>query len=133
MEFAINQNLPVVIHSVKGIKLLEKHIDLLKKAKNCLFHGFSGTFSEANYLIKNKVNCIFSFGKNVLTENKKTLENILKLPIDFLGLESDFTEKNQVDIENVYKKVYSIRRNLENLSFEEFCECQKSNFLSIFT
>ena len=133
MEFAINQNLPVVIHSVKGIKLLEKHIDLLKKAKKCLFHGFSGTFSEANYLIKNKVNCIFSFGKNVLTENKKTLENILKLQGDFLGLESDFTEKNQVDIENVYKKVYSIRRNLENLSFEEFCECQKSNFLSIFT
>jgi len=55
------------------------------------------------------------------------------LPGDFLGLESDFTEKNQVEIENVYKKVYNIRRNLENLSFEEFCECQKSNFLSIFT
>lgn len=133
LEFAINHNMPVVIHSVKGIKILEKYIDLLKKLKKCLFHGFSGTFSEANFFIKNNVNCIFSFGKNVITDNKRALETISKLPIEFLGLESDFTVKNQINIEDVYKKVYNIRKNLDNLSYEKFCECQKSNFLSIFT
>lgn len=133
IELAIENNLPVVFHGYKSFDFFKKYLTLLKKLKISIFHGYSGSFSESIYLLKNGVNCKFSFGKNILQENKKAIECIKCLPIENLCLETDFTEKNNISIKEVYNKVYTIRQILTEIDKKSFNKSMLNNFFSIFT
>lgn len=133
VELAIEHNLPIIIHNVKGFAYLTKNVKLLKKVKKCVFHSFSGTFREANFFIKNNVDCIFTFGKNILIDNKRAIECISNLSVKNLGIESDFTTENQILIKDVYEKMYNIRNIITLDNKKKFEDEMKTNFCSVFT
>ena len=101
--------------------------------KACVFHGFSGTYEEANYFLRNDVNAFFSFGGNILKNHKKSIETLEKLPIHRIGLETDNENFEKVKIQEVYKKAFEVK-NLENQEkINLFVSQIQHNFDSIFT
>ena len=133
VNLAILNNFPIIIHNVKGFHQFVKNVNLLKKVKACVFHGFSGTYEEANYFLRNDVNAFFSFGGNILKNHKKSIETLEKLPIHRIGLETDNENFEKVKIQEVYKKAFEVK-NLENQEkINLFVSQIQHNFDSIFT
>lgn len=131
-ELAIKNNLPMIFHGVKAFHHFAKYVHLLKKAKACVFHGYSGTYDEAMFFLRKNVNVYFSFGGNLLKNYKKTLENISKLPISVLGLETDdLFEKD--DLKKIYMRAAELRKIDNEDKFALFCQDLESNFDCIFT
>ena len=131
-EIAIKHDLPMIFHGVKAFYHFAKYVDMLKKAKACVFHGYSGTYDEAMFFLKKNVNAYFSFGCGLLKNYKKALENISKLPTSVLGLETDdFVEKN--GLEKIYLRASELRKINNEEKFVLFCKDLESNFDSIFT
>lgn len=86
---AAELNRPCVIHCVKSF---DKIAAILKKLKTkptaLLFHGFSGTLPQADFL--SRFNAYFSFSGSVLKENKDKIRAVLAaLPVDRLLAETD--------------------------------------------
>lgn len=133
VNLAILNDLPIIIHNVKGFHQFVKNVDLLKSVKACVFHGFSGTYEEANYFLRNNVNGYFSFGENILKNHKKSIETLEKLPLDRIGLETDNENFEKVKIQEVYKKAFEVK-NLQNQEkINLFVSQIQHNFDSIFT
>lgn len=129
LELALKYNLPVVIHCRKANEKLFEYSKSLKKLPFVLFHSFMGTAVEANSLINRGINAKFSFGKQMMNNNKKVIECVRELPLERLLFETDApyqTLKNEketylVDIRTVYDAAWKIRQiDLPDLSFEEF-------------
>lgn len=131
LELAIKYSLPLIVHCRKGNELLFRDAYKLKKVPVVLFHSFMGSFVEASSLIKRGINCFFSFGKQVMNNNKKVIDCVKNLPIKNLLMETDGPfqtlkgEDNTFpsDIVKVYNAVYKLRCDNDNtdLSYEEFC------------
>lgn len=135
LDFAINHNLPVIIHNVKGFHNLVQNIKNLKKVKSCVFHGYSGTYEEAMYFLRHNVNAFFSFGKNILNNSTKSLDCLKKLPVEKIGLETDceISKTQNVKIEDVYKKVFDVKKIKNQENINNFMIQIEHNFDSIFT
>ena len=86
---AAELNRPCVIHCVKSFDMIAAILKRLKtKPSALLFHGFSGTLSQADFL--SRFNAYFSFSGSVLKENKDKLRAVLAaLPADRLLAETD--------------------------------------------
>lgn len=140
LELAIKYNKPMIIHCRKANEKLFEYAQELKKLPSVLFHSFMGTPIEANSLLNKGINGYFSFGKQLMNNNKKVISCFSQLPINVLLCETDAPFqylKNQTktyvsDIEEIYVAAFSLRPDIEN--FEKFklqMEINYKNFLKI--
>ena len=129
LELAIQNQLPIVVHCRKANEKLFEYKKQLKKVPSVLFHSFMGSFVEAQSLIKNDINCFFSFGKQIFNNNKKVIQCVKELPIKNLLLETDApyqflkgeTETFCDQIVYIYKGAYNLRNTEKTFSFDDFC------------
>lgn len=94
---AARLNRPCVIHCVKSFDSAAR---ILKQAKKLppalLFHGFSGTKQQADFLMR--YNAYFSFSGSVLSDRKtKARELLLTLPADRILAETDAPDMRPPD------------------------------------
>ena len=137
LELALNYNKPLVIHCRKANEKLFEYSKQLKKLPGVLFHSFMGMPNEAQSLIARGINAYFSFGKQVLNNNKKVIACVKELPDSVLLTETDapwqflkgekFT--NPADI----KKVFEAFCQIKNQSADLMQNSIKRNFLNLFS
>lgn len=138
LELAIKNNLPLIIHCRKANEKLFEYSKELKKVKSVLFHSFMGSPVEALSLKKRGINAYFSFGKQLLNNNKKVISCMRELPVEMLLCETDApfqylkNEKQTVisDIKTVYQSAFYLRKDIQE--FADFCEILQKNFIQLF-
>lgn len=55
---------------------------LLRKIRAVVFHSFCGGMYEVEGILGKGINAYFSFGKQILNGNKKSIECVRFLPLD---------------------------------------------------
>lgn len=136
LELAITYKKPLVVHCRKANHKLFEYSKELKKCPAVLFHSFMGPSREALSLCNHQINAFFSFGKQLMNNNKKVIDCVKNLPIKNLLLETDApfqTLKGEVntlpqEIFNVYKEAAKLR---EEKSFDAFCVTLEDNMRSL--
>ena len=141
VELAAQYNKPLVVHCRKALHLIFRDSALLRKICAVVFHSFCGGMHEAEGILGKGINAYFSFGKQILNGNKKSIECVRFLPSERLLLETDApfqTLKNEnmtspLEIRRVYQAALEIRRR-ENplLSMDELQRALSCNFLRVF-
>lgn len=141
VELAAQYNKPIVVHCRKALHLIFRDSALLRKICAVVFHSFCGGMHEAEGILEKGINAYFSFGKQILNGNKKSIECVRFLPSERLLLETDApfqTLKNEnmtspLEIRRVYQAALEIRRR-ENplLSMDELQRALSCNFLRVF-
>ena len=127
-----------MIHCRKAIDLVFADIPALKKVPAVLFHSFFSGIIEAHALLRKDLNAYFSFGKQILNGNKKSVSCVRELPASHLLLETDApfqTLKNESftplsDIRRVYAAAYDLRA--AKGSKEDFAAVMKDNFTALY-
>lgn len=87
LEIAANNQLPVVIHSVKATETV---IQIIKKFNglNGMIHSYSGSVEQAKQLIE--LNFLISIGGSVTYENAKSIRKVAReIPLESLLIETD--------------------------------------------
>jgi len=87
LEIAENNQLPLVIHSVKATEAV---IQLIKKFKNLngMIHSYSGSLEQARQLIE--LNFFISIGGSVTYDNTSKVKKVAReIPLSSLLLETD--------------------------------------------
>ena len=117
LELALKYNLPLVVHCRKANHKLFEYTKQLKRLPEVLFHSFMGSPVEAESLLKRGINGYFSFGKQLMNNNKKAIACVRELPELRVLAETDgpfqnlkgeeYTELQ--DIEKVYSAILKIR------------------------
>lgn len=133
IDLALKNDLPVIIHNVKGFPFFVKHVNLLKKLNACVFHGFSGSYEQGMFFLNHGVNAYFSFGNNILKNHSKSIECLKKLPLTNIGLETDSENGKMIEISNVYKKAMEVRNIEKQENINNFILQLQTNFDFIFT
>ncbi len=134
LKFAEENNLPVVIHSREAT---QDTLDILKKYKvKGVMHSFSGSYEIAKEYIK----LGFKLGINgtVTFKNSKLKENITKISIDDIILETDcpyLTPEPYRGQKNHPKYILDIAKyiaDLYEISIEELSRKTEENIAQIF-
>ena len=136
LELALQYNMPMVIHARKANNKLFEYSRQFKKLPAVLFHSFMGPEREAQSLIAHGINAYFSFGKQIMNNNKKVLDCATHLPLQNLLLETDapfqylkgeeFTSPQ--DIIKIYETFFQLRTESDEKIFHQF----KDNFNGLF-
>ncbi|MBO4532483.1 MAG: TatD family hydrolase [Treponema sp.] len=136
LELALQYNKPMVIHARKANNKLFEYSRQFKKLPAVLFHSFMGPAREAQSLINHGINAYFSFGKQIMNNNKKVLDCVQSLPLENLLLETDapfqylrgekFTPPQ--DIKKVYDAFVELRKESTEIVFSKL----KANFLKLY-
>ena len=105
LELAKKYSKPVVVHQRKAMNEIFQFAPKLKELPFVFFHGYSGTSSEAQSILKKNVNAYFGFGKSILRGDKKALEcfesaRCGKLPKECLKAETD--SPYQLPLEKIF-------------------------------
>ena len=137
LELCIKYNLPMVIHCRKANEKLFEYSAKIKKLPAVLFHSFMGTPGEALSLIRRDINGMFSFGKQIMNGNKKTVSCVIELPLENLLLETDapfqFLIGENKTVTSDIIKIYSEAINLRNIQHSEDFYLQiKKNYSNMF-
>ena len=136
LALATQYNLPLVIHCRKANEKLFEYSKQLRKLPAVLFHSFMGMPNEARSLLDRGINGYFSFGKQVMNNNKKVIACVRELSDSVLLTETDApwqflkgeTHTNPADIKKVFEAFCQIR----NQSPQEFQKALKTNFYNLF-
>lgn len=136
LEAAIKFNKPLIIHCRKANEKLFYYSKLLKQVPAVLFHSFMGTSIEAKSLLNKGINGFFSFGKQIMNNNKKVIDCVKNIPSESLLLETDapfqFLKNESMtpvaDIEKVYESV----SQLKQMDLESLFYLLENNFYSLF-
>ncbi len=136
LNIALKYNLPLVLHLRKAMGEIFLYKKELKQLKAVIFHSFSGTIFDVNFILKNKINAFFSFGTALLNNHKKTIETFKQIPINKVLFETDAPfqplrgEKinSPKTIFDVYKEASNLKDVDENLLQKEIYK----NFNTIF-
>ena len=136
LDLALKYNLPLVIHCRKANEKLFEYSKQLKKLPAVLFHSFMGTPIEAKSLLNRGINGFFSFGKQVMNNNKKVIACVRDLPDDFILTETDApwqflkgeSHTNPLEIKKIFEAFCQIR----NEDHEILSQQIKQNFLTLF-
>ena len=136
LDLALQYNMPMVIHARKANHKLFEYSRQFKKLPAVLFHSFMGPAREAQSLIAHGINAYFSFGKQLMNNNKKVIECVKELPAQNLLTETDapwqFLKREKfthpAEIINVFKAFCQIRQSPP----EELEKIFKSNFNNLF-
>ena len=136
LQLALQYNMPMVIHARKSNHKLFEYNREFKKLPAVLFHSFMGPAREAQSLIAHGINAYFSFGKQLMNNNKKVIECVKELPAQNLLTETDapwqflkgekFT--HPAEIIKVFEAFCQIRQSPP----EELEKIFKSNFNNLF-
>ena len=136
LDLALQYNMPLVIHARKANHKLFEYSRQFKKLPAVLFHSYMGPAREAQSLIDHGIKAYFSFGKQIMNNNKKVLDCAKNLPLQNLLLETDapfqylkgekFTSLQ--DITKVYDAFIQLRKE----SREEIFEQLGCNFRGLF-
>ena len=137
LELALQYDKPMVIHARKANNKLFEYSKQFKKLPAVLFHSYMGPAREAMSLINHGINAYFSFGKQIMNNNKKVLDCVQNLPLQNLLLETDapfqylkgekFTTLK--DITKIYDGFMEIRKEEKETVFEHLGE----NFLRLYS
>lgn len=101
-DLALELNRPLILHIVHAHDLFLKVLKRIQKPKvPMLIHDFRGGSEETKKYLKFD-NLHFSFGKSLLSSDKKTFERFLSLPISRVHLETDGDPK--LSLLAVYEK-----------------------------
>ena len=137
LELALQYNLPLVVHCRKANEKLFEYSKQLKKLPAVLFHSFMGMPNEAKSLIARGINGYFSFGKQVLNNNKKVIVCVKELPLDVLLAETDapfqFLKGEQFTTLTDIKRVYDAFAGLRSEDAETINKALCSNFNNLFS
>ena len=131
LDLAVKYKVPLVIHCRKANHKLFEYSRGLKSCPAVLFHSFMGTASEAESLLRRGINGFFSFGKQMMNNNKKVIDCVKELPVDSLLLETDAPfqtlrgEKNTLPSEIAI--IYNEAAALRNVPFEQLCLAMEQN------
>ena len=139
LDLALHYNKPLVIHCRKANEKLFEYSSELKKLPSVLFHSFMGSLVEADSLIKRGINCCFSFGKQMMNNNKKVIDCVKNLPLENLLLETDAPfqflkgEKGThlSEIKQIYLQAIKLRNENIN-SIQKFYTQIQSNFYNLY-
>ena len=134
LALAKQYKIPLVVHCRKANEKLFEYSSELKKLPFVLFHSFMGSDVEAFSLVKRGINCGFSFGKQMLNNNKKVISCVRELPLENLFMETDApfqTLKGETltkpsDIKKVYNAAWELRGKKED--FFEFAYKMKNHY-----
>ena len=136
LELALQYNIPMVIHCRKANEKLFEYSRQLKKLPAVLFHSFMGMPNEAKSLLARGINAYFSFGKQVMNNNKKVIACVRELPANVLLTETDapwqFLKGQSHTSPEDIKKIFSAFCEIRNETAQELEEKIKQNFLTIF-
>ncbi|MCR4741324.1 MAG: TatD family hydrolase [Treponema sp.] len=138
IDLALKYNIPLVIHCRKANHKLFEYSSKLKKLPAVLFHSFMGSPVEANSLIKKGIKAYFSFGKQIMNNNKKVIACVKELALENLLLESDApyqTLKGEEvtkisDIQKIYQEAYKLRE--DKISYKDFSNILFENLLYLY-
>ena len=135
IELAIFYKKPLVVHERKAIDLIFADSRRLKTVPAVVFHSFPGSKVEALSLLKRGINGFFSFGKQVLNNNKKVIDCVSNLPIEHLLLETDAPFQT-LKGENCTRpseimRVYNETCRLRGIP-DDFYEAIEKNFTGVF-
>ena len=136
IRLSAEYNVPLVIHNRKALDEMFKDIKLLKKVPCAVMHSFAFGPREAESILSHGVNAYFSFGKQILNGNRKSISCVSELPLERLLLETDAPyqtlrgekETRPEEIVRVYEGASLIRK----IPLEELCSVLEKNFLSAF-
>ncbi len=136
LDLALQYNVPMVIHARKANHKLFEYSRQFKKLPAVLFHSFMGPAREAQSLIDHGINAFFSFGKQLMNNNKKVLDCAKNLPLKNLLLETDapfqylkgekFTDPQDIT------KIYDAFMELRDESSDDIFEQVKKNFWELY-
>lgn len=138
LELALFYKKPLVVHCRKANHKLFEYASSFKKLPSVLFHSFMGSVVEANSLIQRSINAFFSFGKQMMNNNKKVISLVKELPLQNLLLETDapfqtlkgekFTKLSQITL--IYENACKLRTGAPlNQDFMLYIE---NNFKNMF-
>ena len=137
LALATQYNMPLVIHCRKANEKLFEYSKQLKKLPGVLFHSFMGMPNEAQSLIARGINAYFSFGKQVLNNNKKVIACVKELPDSVLLTETDapwqFLKGEKFTHPADIKKVFEAFCQIKNQSADLMQNSIKRNFLNLFS
>jgi len=118
---------PVVIHCVKAYSDVLQCLKKMKFSLPLIFHGYSGNLVQAKQLLA--FDAYFSFGQNILRENRKSIKVLKELPLERVFFETDEAE---FSIYKVYEKAAEIvacdEDFLKNKIAENFKRLQAKEF-----
>ena len=117
-ELAAEYKVPLVVHDRKALDEIFSSCKTLSKISAVVFHSFAFGVKEADSILNHNVNAYFSFGKQILNGNKKSIDCVKNLPIEKLLLETDApyqTLKGEIktypdEIKKVYEEASRIRQ-----------------------
>jgi TatD DNase family protein len=89
LEIVIRFELPVVLHVRRAMHKIFALTKTLSKCKSVIFHSWSGTFEEAQALLRQGVNAWFSFGNTIKLNHKQAMRSCALLPVERLLTETD--------------------------------------------
>ncbi len=137
LQLALQYNLPLVVHCRKANEKLFEYSKKLKKLPAVLFHSFMGMPNEAKSLMARGINAYFSFGKQVLNNNKKVIACVKELPDSVLLTETDapwqFLKGEKFTHPADIKKVFEAFCQIRNESSDLMQASIKQNFLNLFS
>ena len=136
LELALQYNMPMVIHARKANHKLFEYSRQFKNLPAVLFHSFMGPAREAQSLIDHGINAYFSFGKQIMNNNKKVLDCATKLPLQNLLLETDapfqyLKGENYTTLQDIVK-IYEAFMGLRDESSDDIFGQVKKNFLELY-
>jgi TatD DNase family protein len=91
-------NVPVVLHCVKAYQEVYDRIVANDSVPSWIFHWFSGSIKDLEQLLS--FNTFFSFGKDIVSGNKKRIAVLKVCPLDRMLFETDDWDG---EISEVYK------------------------------
>lgn len=136
LSLALEYCVPLIVHNRKAIDLIFRYAPRLKRVKSVVFHSFAFTPNEAASLLRHGINAYFSFGKQLLNGNKKSISCVSEIDISRILFETDApfqTLKGErmtkpAEIRSVYERACEIR----SISREELCVRVENTFKRAF-
>ena len=136
LELALQYNMPMVIHARKANHKLFEYSRQFKKLPAVLFHSFMGPAREAQSLIDHGINAYFSFGKQIMNNNKKVLDCAKNLPLKNLLLETDapfqYLKGESFTSPQDITKIYDAFVGFRDEGRDDIIEQVKKNFLELY-
>ena len=137
LDLALQYKLPLVIHCRKANEKLFEYAKQLKKLPAVLFHSFMGMPVQAQSLLDKGINGFFSFGKQVMNNNKKVIACVQQLPLEVLLTETDapwqFLKGEKATHPCDIKKIFEAFCEIRNLEPKQLESVLKDNFIRLFS
>lgn len=117
---------PLIIHNVKGTGEILRLHKKYHPTQVWIIHGFNGTAQEATSLTDRGI--YLSVGESLFYPNRKIIKSISSIPLDYLFLETDTSERT---IQEIYEKAAErLNLPLEELKQRIFANFARLNLAS---